>query len=125
MILGSVFRSCKTASATRKPTRLSAVLGLARDHDLTSSNLYELRARSLANVPVIFRRSLIKHNMATRPIANPDLPAPPKGKYPAKAHCKRVAKWIAENGGPIGGVIYLEGTGTHMTEVTKSDSRKL
>ncbi|CAK4033622.1 related to Probable Xaa-Pro aminopeptidase PEPP [Lecanosticta acicola] len=50
------------------------------------------------------------------PIANPNLPSPPSGKYPAKAHARRVAKWIAENGGPKGGVIYLEGQGTKMTE---------
>jgi len=51
-------------------------------------------------------------------IANPDLPPGPSGKYPAKAHCRRVAQWIAENGGPTSGVIYLEGTGTAMTEVS-------
>ena len=50
-------------------------------------------------------------------IANPDLPAPPSGKYPAKAHARRVAQWIARNGGPDGGVIYLEGQGTKMIEV--------
>lgn len=50
-------------------------------------------------------------------IANPNLPLPPSGKYPAKAHCKRVAKWIADNGGPSSGVIYMEGQSTHMTEV--------
>ncbi|KAK3701894.1 hypothetical protein LTR37_015205 [Vermiconidia calcicola] len=50
------------------------------------------------------------------PIANPDLPPPPSGKYPAKAHCQRVAKWIADNGGPSSGVIYLEGQSTKMTE---------
>ncbi|KAK3114210.1 hypothetical protein LTR53_007710 [Teratosphaeriaceae sp. CCFEE 6253] len=49
-------------------------------------------------------------------IANPDLPAPPSGKYPAKAHARRVAQWIARNGGPDGGVIYLEGQGTKMIE---------
>jgi Xaa-Pro dipeptidase len=42
-------------------------------------------------------------------IANHDLPKPPAGKYPAKAHCRRVAAWIAENGGPSSGVIYLQG----------------
>ncbi|EME79668.1 uncharacterized protein MYCFIDRAFT_156918 [Pseudocercospora fijiensis CIRAD86] len=54
--------------------------------------------------------------MPLRPIANPDLPPPPSGKYPAKAHARRVAKWIAENGGPTSGVIYLEGQSTKMTE---------
>ncbi|KAK5167156.1 uncharacterized protein LTR77_007886 [Saxophila tyrrhenica] len=52
----------------------------------------------------------------TGSIANPDLPQPPTGKYPAKAHCRRVAKWIAEHGGPTSGVLYLEGRGTEMTE---------
>lgn len=52
-----------------------------------------------------------------RQIANPDLPAPPKGKYPAKAHCRRVAKWLAENGGPKEGVIYLEGQALREHEV--------
>ncbi|KAK4499267.1 hypothetical protein PRZ48_009780 [Zasmidium cellare] len=54
--------------------------------------------------------------MAPKPIANPNLPKPPSGKYPAKAHARRVAKWIAENGGPTSGVIYLEGQSTKMTE---------
>jgi Xaa-Pro dipeptidase len=49
-------------------------------------------------------------------IANPNLPKPPSGKYTAKAHARRVAKWIAENGGPTSGVIYLEGQTTRMTE---------
>lgn len=52
----------------------------------------------------------------TNPIANPDLPLPPSGKYPAKSHCRRVAQWIAEHGGPKSGIIYLEGQSTHMTE---------
>ncbi|KAK5133794.1 hypothetical protein LTR08_007223 [Meristemomyces frigidus] len=52
----------------------------------------------------------------SKAIANPDLPQPPSGKYPAKAHVKRVARWIAENGGPKSGVIYLEGQSTKMTE---------
>jgi Xaa-Pro dipeptidase len=50
-------------------------------------------------------------------IANPDLPAPPSGKYPAKSHCRRVAKWLAENGGPEEGVIYLEGQALREHEV--------
>lgn len=53
----------------------------------------------------------------TKPIANPELPSPPTGKYPAKSHARRVAKWIAENGGPQTGIIYLEGQLTQMTEV--------
>lgn len=59
---------------------------------------------------------MTKNIMLPRPIANPDLPPPPAGKYPAKAHAKRVAKWIADNGGPTSGVIYLEGQSTKMTE---------
>jgi len=53
----------------------------------------------------------------SKSIANPDLPAPPSGKYTAKAHARRVAKWIKDHGGPSSGVIYLEGQGTKMTEV--------
>ncbi|KAK4544051.1 hypothetical protein LTR36_004549 [Oleoguttula mirabilis] len=52
----------------------------------------------------------------SKSIANPNLPSPPSGKYPAKAHAKRVAQWIAENGGPQSGVIYLEGQTTKITE---------
>jgi len=55
--------------------------------------------------------------MTGKSIANPDLPPPPSGKYPAKAHCRRVAKWIAENGGPASGVVWLEGQSMQMTEV--------
>lgn len=50
-------------------------------------------------------------------IANPNLPAPPAGKYPAKAHCRRVAEWLAQNGGPKSGVIYLEGQALKENEV--------
>lgn len=55
-------------------------------------------------------------------IANPDLSPPPKGKYPAKSHCRRVAKWLAENSGPKEGVIYLEGQalGIHEVEFTQA-----
>lgn len=56
-------------------------------------------------------------------IANPDLPAPPSGKYPAKAHCRRVAKWIAENGGPTSGIIYLQGQSLHIHEDDDTPSR--
>ncbi|KAK0304852.1 hypothetical protein LTR82_017044 [Friedmanniomyces endolithicus] len=52
----------------------------------------------------------------SKSIANPSLPAPPSGKYPAKAHARRVAKWIAEHGGPTSGTIYLDGQSTQMTE---------
>lgn len=55
--------------------------------------------------------------MTPKPIANPDLPAPPTGKYPAKAHARRVARWIADNGGPTSGVIYLEGQSEKIVEV--------
>ncbi|WPG99891.1 Hypothetical protein R9X50_00271100 [Acrodontium crateriforme] len=49
-------------------------------------------------------------------IANPALPPPPQGKYPAKAHARRVAKYIAEHGGPSEGLIYLEGRETEIVE---------
>ena len=49
--------------------------------------------------------------------ANHDLPPPPSGKYPAKAHARRVAEFIAENGGPKEGIIYLEAQKTAMVEV--------
>lgn len=52
-----------------------------------------------------------------RSIANHNLPKPPSGKYPAKAHCRRVAAWIAENGGPSSGVIYLQGQSLKEHEV--------
>ena len=50
-------------------------------------------------------------------IANPNLPKPPSGKYLAKSHCRRVAKWIAQNGGPKSGVMYLEGQSMKIHEV--------
>ncbi|KAK5002818.1 hypothetical protein LTR28_010946 [Elasticomyces elasticus] len=50
-------------------------------------------------------------------IASPDLPPPPQGKYPAKEHCRRVAKMLAERGGnTTDGVIYLQGQVTKMVE---------
>lgn len=50
-------------------------------------------------------------------LANYDLPPPPSGKYPAKAHARRVAEYIRQNGGADGGIIYLEAQKTHMVEV--------
>jgi Xaa-Pro dipeptidase len=50
-------------------------------------------------------------------LANHNLPAPPSGKYPAKAHARRVAEFIASNGGPTDGIIYLEAQKTAMVEV--------
>jgi hypothetical protein len=40
-----------------------------------------------------------------------------KSKYPAKAHAKRVAEWIVNNGGDPKGVLYLESQKTRMNEV--------
>lgn len=51
-------------------------------------------------------------------LANHDLPPPPSGKYPAKAHAKRVADYIRRNGGPDEGIIYLESQKTKMVEVS-------
>ncbi|OCK76100.1 putative Xaa-Pro aminopeptidase pepP [Lepidopterella palustris CBS 459.81] len=39
-----------------------------------------------------------------------------KGKYPAKAHAKKVAEWIKSQGGDATGTLYLEGMGTRMIE---------
>ena len=39
-----------------------------------------------------------------------------KGKYPSKAHCKRVAEIIRKKNPNAAGVLYLEGTMTHMQE---------
>jgi Xaa-Pro dipeptidase len=56
--------------------------------------------------------------MPHHPIANPALPAPPTGKYPAKAHARRVARWISEHGGPSRhGLVFLQGQRTVMVEV--------
>jgi Xaa-Pro dipeptidase len=40
-----------------------------------------------------------------------------EGKYPAKAHAKKVKEWIASNGGDASGVIYLEGQKQKYNEV--------
>nr|POE87777.1 putative xaa-pro aminopeptidase pepp [Quercus suber] len=58
----------------------------------------------------------------SKPIANPNLPAPPAGKYPAKDHARRVAKWIADHDGPTKGVLYLEGTAERLVEVSRAIS---
>ena len=86
----------------------AALLGLTSPHLLLSLD-NNTAHRVLEQVTFI---------MPEPPIANPGLPPPPTGKYPAKDHCRRVARWIADSGGPSSGVIYLEGTGTHMKEVS-------
>jgi imidazolonepropionase-like amidohydrolase len=40
-----------------------------------------------------------------------------KGKYPAKAHAKKVAQWILEKGGDANGTIYLEAQKQRLNEV--------
>jgi hypothetical protein len=40
-----------------------------------------------------------------------------KGKYPAKAHAKKVAEWIVEKGGDKKGTIYLEAQKQKLNEV--------
>ena len=40
-----------------------------------------------------------------------------KGKYPAKAHAKKVADWIVANGGDKTGTIYLEAQKSRLLEV--------
>lgn len=41
-----------------------------------------------------------------------------KGKYPAKAHAKKVAEWIIEKGGDKNGTIYLEAQKLKLNEVS-------
>lgn len=45
------------------------------------------------------------------------------GKYPAKAHAKKVAEHIIKNGGDPKGVLYLEGQKLRMIEVRRSLDR--
>jgi hypothetical protein len=40
------------------------------------------------------------------------------GKYPAKAHAKKVAEYIVNNGGDTKGVLYLEGQKLRLIEVS-------
>ena len=41
-----------------------------------------------------------------------------KGKYPAKAHAKKVADWIVAKGGDKTGTIYLEAQKDRLLEVS-------
>jgi hypothetical protein len=40
------------------------------------------------------------------------------GKYPAKAHAKKVAEYVINKGGNKNGVLYLEGQKLRMIEVS-------
>lgn len=40
-----------------------------------------------------------------------------KGKYPAKAHAKKVADWIVAKGGDKTGTVYLEAQKNRLLEV--------
>ena len=40
-----------------------------------------------------------------------------RGKYPAKAHAKKVVEYIKSKGGDMTGTLYLEGQKTRMIEV--------
>lgn len=39
-----------------------------------------------------------------------------KGKYPAKEHARKVAKWLIERGGDKNGTIYLEAQKQKLNE---------
>lgn len=41
-----------------------------------------------------------------------------RGKYPAKEHARKVAKWIVGKGGDGKGTIYLEGQKQKLNEVS-------
>jgi Xaa-Pro dipeptidase len=41
-----------------------------------------------------------------------------KGKYPAKDHARKVAKWIVDKGGDKNGTIYLEAQKQKLNEVS-------
>lgn len=45
-----------------------------------------------------------------------DVDAVLKGKYPAKSHAKRVAKYLLANGKSKDSILYLEGQKTRMLE---------
>lgn len=45
-----------------------------------------------------------------------------KGKYPAKAHAKKVAEWIVSNGGDEKGTIYLEAQKNKLLEDNDSEA---
>jgi hypothetical protein len=47
-----------------------------------------------------------------------------KGKYPAKEHARKVAKWIIEKGGDKNGTIYLEAQKQKLNEVRMSRRSK-
>ena len=40
-----------------------------------------------------------------------------EGKYPAKEHARKVAEWIASNGGKKEGIVYLEAQKMKYNEV--------
>jgi Xaa-Pro dipeptidase len=44
-----------------------------------------------------------------------------KGKYPAKEHARKVAKWIIDKGGDKKGTIYLEAQKQKLQEVCICD----
>jgi hypothetical protein len=53
-------------------------------------------------------------------LASHNVPAPPGGKYPAKAHARKVAAFVREKHAGLGvekGVIYLEGQKSKQVEV--------
>lgn len=47
-----------------------------------------------------------------------------KGKYPAKEHARKVAKWIVEKGGDQKGTVYLEAQKQKLNEACFVPSRE-
>jgi len=50
-----------------------------------------------------------------------DVEATLAGKYPAKAHAKRVVEWMRKTNPNVSGVLYLEGQKTRMIEDNDSE----
>lgn len=45
-----------------------------------------------------------------------------QGKYPAKAHARRVVAWMRESRSDVTGLLYLEGQKTRMLEDNDSEA---
>ena len=53
--------------------------------------------------------SSVRHDEKTISIKMTEKPEAPEGKYPAKAHCEKVAEFLRNRGASMDGMLYLEG----------------
>ncbi|KAJ8124427.1 hypothetical protein O1611_g9214 [Lasiodiplodia mahajangana] len=98
------------ATARHKPTGVLAPIALVSARTTTTPPL------SLGSTPRRITIATSLQSKAATAMADIDVEAVLKGKYPAKAHAKRVVEYIRSKVPDATGVLFLEGRSDHLLE---------